>query len=49
MQQNTKQGTVPEIDERTELGMGMLVAESDAGAYKPVCAVINVREAREIS
>jgi len=40
---------IPQIDERTELRMGMLVAESDAGGYEPVAAVINVREAREIA
>jgi hypothetical protein len=55
MQQNTKQkssgglvGTIPQIDEGTELGMGMLIAESDAGGYEPVCTVINIREGREI-
>jgi hypothetical protein len=40
---------LPQIDERTELRMGMLVAESDTGGYEPVAAVINVREAREIA
>lgn len=37
------------IEETTNLGMGILVVESENGAYQPVAMVGTVREAREIA
>ena len=37
------------ITETTDLGIAMLIAESDEGAYQPVAAVSTIREAREIA
>lgn len=37
------------ITETTDLGTGLLVAESEDGAYQPVGAVATIREAREIA
>ncbi len=37
------------IEETTDLGIGMLVAESEAGAYQPVATVSTIREGREIA
>jgi hypothetical protein len=37
------------IGETTDLGIGMLIAESEDGAYEPVGAVSTIREGREIA
>ena len=37
------------ITEATDLGIGMLIAESEDGAYQPVGAVSTIREGREIA
>jgi hypothetical protein len=37
------------ITEATDLGIGLLIAESEGGAYQPVAAVTTIREAREIA
>jgi hypothetical protein len=37
------------IAETTDLGIGMLIAESEDGAYQPVAAVSTIREAREMA
>jgi hypothetical protein len=37
------------ITETTDLGIGMLIAESEDGAYQPVAAVSTIREAREMA
>jgi hypothetical protein len=37
------------IEETTELGIGILIAESQAGAYKPVALVSTIREARDMA
>jgi hypothetical protein len=40
---------MPQIDDRTQLGMGMLIAESETGEYDLISAVGTLREAREIA
>jgi hypothetical protein len=35
------------IEETTDLGIGMLIAESEDGAYEPVTPVSTIREARD--
>src|ERR1700729_2627116 len=35
------------IEETTELGIGMLIAESEDGTYEPVAPVSTIREARD--
>jgi hypothetical protein len=37
------------IDETASLGMGILVVESEDGAYKPISTVDTIREARELA
>ena len=37
------------IEETTELGIGMLIAESEDGAYEPVAPVTTIREARDMA
>ncbi len=37
------------IEETTELGIGMLIAESEDGAYEPVAPVSTIREARDMA
>ena len=37
------------ITESTDLGIGLLIAESEDGEYQPVGAVSTIREAREIA
>lgn len=37
------------IAETADLGIGMLIAESEDGAYQPVGAVSTIREGREIA
>jgi hypothetical protein len=37
------------LTETTDLGIGLLVAESEDGEYQPVGAVATLREAREIA
>ena len=49
MRTNTNHADMTGIDERAELGMGMLVAELDAGGYELAAAVATVREASEIA
>jgi hypothetical protein len=36
-------------DETTDLGIGLLIAESEDGAYEPVAPVSTIREAREMA
>ena len=47
--QRNYNGFAVEIGESTDLGLGMLIAESEDGHYEPVAVVANVREAREIA
>jgi hypothetical protein len=42
-------GRSRQIEETTDLGIGMLIAESEDGAYQPVAAVSTIREGREIA
>ena len=37
------------IEDVTELGIGMLIAESEDGSYEPVAPVSTIREARELA
>jgi hypothetical protein len=37
------------ITDATDLGLAMLIAESEDGQYEPVAIIANVREAREIA
>lgn len=37
------------ITETTDLGIGFLIAESEAGDYQPVAAVSTISEGREIA
>jgi len=37
------------IEETTDLGIGMLIAESEDGVYQPVGPVATIREGREIA
>jgi hypothetical protein len=37
------------VTETSDLGLGMLIAESEDGAYQPVAAVSTIREAREMA
>jgi len=47
MTANTERKRV--ITETTDLRIGMLIADSEDGAYQPVGAVSTIREAREIA
>ena len=42
-------GFAIEIKDNTDLGLAMLIAESEDGQYEPVAVVANVGEAREIA
>ena len=42
-------GFAIEIKDSTDLGLAMLVAESEDGQYEPVAVVANVGEAREVA
>jgi hypothetical protein len=42
-------GFAIEIKDSTDLGLAMLIAESEDGQYEPVAVVANVGEAREIA
>ncbi len=42
-------GRTKVIDETTDLGMAMLIVESDDGNYQPVRNVSTIREARELA
>lgn len=42
-------GFAVEITDATDLGLAMLIAESEDGQYEPVAVVANVGEAREIA
>jgi hypothetical protein len=42
-------GFAIEIKDGTDLGLAMLIAESEDGQYEPVAVVANVGEAREIA
>jgi hypothetical protein len=37
------------IDDDTELGLAMLIAEDEEGHYQPVGCVVSINEAREIA
>ncbi len=37
------------IEESTELGVGMLIAESEDGAYEPIAPVSTIGEARDMA
>jgi len=45
----TKNGFAIPLRETTELGLAMLIAESEDGAYEPVAVVTSISEAREIA
>jgi hypothetical protein len=47
--QNQYNGFAVEIADATDLGLAMLIAESEDGQYEPVAVVANVGEAREIA
>ena len=42
-------GFAVEITDATDLGLAMLIAESEHGQYEPVAIVANVGEAREVA
>jgi hypothetical protein len=42
-------GFAVEITDATDLGLAMLIAESEDGQYEPVAVVANVGEAREVA
>ncbi len=42
-------GFAVEIIDATDLGLAMLIAESEDGQYEPVAVVANVGEAREVA
>ena len=42
-------GFAVEIQPDTELGMAMLIAEYDTGAYEPIAVVATINEARQIA
>lgn len=42
-------GFAIEINDDTDLGMAMLVAEFESGHYEPIGVVASIREAREIA
>ena len=42
-------GFAIEIKDSTDLGLAMLIAESEDGQYEPVAVVANVGEAREVA
>jgi hypothetical protein len=42
-------GCIRAINETTELGIGILVAESENGAYEPVAPVSTIREATDMA
>jgi hypothetical protein len=42
-------GFAIEITDTTDLGLAMLIAESEDGQYEPVAVVANVGEAREVA
>ena len=44
-----KTGFAIEIKDSTDLGLAMLIAESEDGQYEPVAVVANVGEAREVA
>lgn len=45
----TYSGFAVEITDNTDLGLAMLIAESEDGCYEPVAVVANIGEAREIA
>jgi hypothetical protein len=45
----TYNGFAVEITDSTDLGLAMLIAESEDGHYEPIAVVANVREAREVA
>ena len=47
--QNQYNGLAVEITDATDLGLAMLIAESEDGQYEPVAVVANARGAREIA
>ena len=47
--QNQYNGFAVEITDATDLGLAMLIAESEDGQYEPVAVVANISEAREIA
>ena len=47
--QNHYNGFAVEITDATDLGLAMLIAESEDGQYEPVAVVANVGEAREVA
>ena len=42
-------GFAVEITDATDLGLAMLIAESEDGQYEPVAVVANLGEAREVA
>ena len=42
-------GFANEIKDSTDLGLAMLIAESEDGQYEPVAVIANVGEAREVA
>lgn len=47
--QKTYNGFAIEITDFTDLGLAMLIAESEDGTYEPVAVVSNLGEAREVA
>ena len=46
---NATPGFAIEIKDDTELGLAMLIAESEEGHYEPVAVVVSINEGREIA
>jgi hypothetical protein len=46
---NAHTGFATKITDSTDLGLAMLIAESEDGQYEPVAVVANLGEAREIA
>ena len=46
---NATPGFAIKINDDTELGLAMLIAESEDGRYEPVGVVISINEAREVA
>jgi hypothetical protein len=46
---NVTPGFAIKMEDDTELGIAMLIAEDEEGHYDPVAAVVSINEAREIA
>jgi hypothetical protein len=46
---NATPGFAIKIEDDTELGMAILVAEFEGGTYQPIAVVVSINEAKEIA